>query len=96
MKNTRFFMIVARIIIICLLTACIFCMFLLSPYEEWDTSLKTVDYDVVDVEKAILLFTSTVNIVLSIFSRKSYKAFAIIHVILTIICLVRLSWLFTL
>ena len=96
MKNTRFFMTIARIIIIVLLTACIFCMFIVSPYNEWDTSLKIVDYDVVDVQKVALLFLSIINIAITMFSRKAHKDFVIIHVVFAAICILRFSWLMTL
>ena len=96
MKNTCFFMTIARIIIIVLLTACIFCMFIVSPYEEWDTSLKIVDYDVVDVQKVALLFLSMINIAISMLSRKAHKVFVFTHIVLEAICLLRFSWLITL
>ncbi|MBQ8758850.1 MAG: hypothetical protein IJZ20_04065 [Clostridia bacterium] len=55
-----------------------------------------MDYDVVDLEKVAFLCLTTVNIVLFLLSRKSHKAFVIIHVILAAICFARFSWLMTL
>ena len=95
-KNTHLLETIVRIIIIVLSFICLFGFFLISPYKEWDTSLKIVDYDVVDVQKVALLFLSIINIAISLLSRKAHKVFLIIHVVLAAICLLRFSWLMTL
>lgn len=95
-KNTHLFATIVRIIIIVLSFICLFGVFLISPYEEWDASLKIVDYDVVDVQKVALLFLSIINIAITMFSRKAHKVFVITHIVLEAICLLRFSWLMTL
>ena len=91
-----FYMTIARIAIIVFIVIFIFLVFHISPYQEWDTSLKIVDYDVVDVQMVALLFLSIINIAISMLSRKAHKVFVIIHVVLAAICLSRFSWLMTL
>lgn len=95
-KNTHFFATIVRIIIIVLSFICILGFFLISPYKEWDASLKIVDYDVVDVEKIALLFMSTVNIAISLLSGKVHRAFAIVHMLLAVVFFLQFLWLLTL
>lgn len=94
MKNNsiRIFMTIVRIAVIVLSIFCICFGILISQYDEWNR----VDYDIVDVEKTVLLLLSTINILFSVFSKKSHKALFVINVIITVICLVRFSWLLTL
>lgn len=95
-KKLHFFMTTVRIVIIALFIFCIFCIFLISPYKEWDNSLKIVDYDVADAEKVVLLLVSTANIPILLLSRKSHKAFVVIHILLAAICFMQFLWLLTL
>lgn len=95
-QNSHFLFTAFRIAIIVFFILCTFCLYFISPYKEWHTDLKIVDYDVVDLEKVAFLCLTTVNIVLFLLSRKSHKAFVIIHVILAAICFARFSWLMTL
>ena len=95
-KNTHFVVTIVRIVIIVLSFICLLGSFLISPYEEWDASLKIIDYDVVDVQKVTLLFLSIINIAVSMLSRKAHKVFVINHIVIAGICLLRFSWLMTL
>lgn len=94
MKNnfSRLFMTIIRIAVIIFSICCICFLILISPYDEWNV----VDYDMVDAEKVILLLLSAVNILTFLISKKSHRAVSIICVIITVICLMRFSWLLTL
>lgn len=94
MKNeiTHILMTIIRIAVIVLSIFCICFFILISPYDEWNI----VDYDIVDAEKIVLLFLSTLNILFSLLSKKAHKAYLIIYLIITVICIMRFSWLLTL
>ena len=95
-KNTHIFAIIARIIIIALSLICILGFLLISPYKEWDTSLKIVDYDVVDVEKIVSLIMSILNIAVFLLSIKVHRIFAIIHMLFVGVFFMQFWWLLTL
>ena len=94
MKNkfSHLFMTIIRIVVIILSIFCICSLIWISPYDEWNH----LDYDMVDVEKIGLLLLSTLNILFSLFSKNAHKAFWIINVIITVICIMHFSWLLTL
>lgn len=94
MKNkiAHLLMTIVRIVVIVLSIFCICFFILISPYDEWNI----VDYDMVDAEKIVLLSLSILNILFSLLSKKAHKAYLMIFVIITIVCIIRFSWLLTL
>ncbi len=66
---------------------------LISPFELWDVSMQTVDYDKLLVLRIFWVLALIVNLILSLYS-KPRKAFVFIFSILLILCVIKIIGLF--
>lgn len=85
-----------HIIILCCIVLWMWIFFLITPYQDYDYSLKIVDYDKVDAFKFIWLNGIAFNGVISFIVKKYSKVFFLIHLVLALFSVSCFIWLFTL
>ena len=76
-------------IAICTIVFLMFFFNLLSPYQDWDLSLKLIDDDKLLVLILFWAIISLVNLILMVFTRK-YKKWFIAYLVLTLFGLIKL------
>ena len=91
----RLFILIHTILIIGF-SLSIYFLIILTPYQDWNLSLKLIDYDKYDVSKVAFAVIAILNGLIAYFSKRYSKIFWVIHLILAVICALYFSWLLTL
>lgn len=99
MKNTKkvikVIITLLRIALLCYIAFYMWLFYAITPYQDWDLSLKLIDYDKLDAFKILYPIGFLINGVIAFLSKKS-KFFCISHLILALLCIIYSVWLFTL